>query len=283
MKSNVQLFDYHIQARAHGKNKPILIEKTVEAALKSGLMCICFTDHFPLPKDFDDPTEDIRVDYPDYVGMVLAIKEKYKNNIDVCLGAEFDWIPGYSNWIKNEIAKYPFDYVIGSVHYIFGDDGVYFPIDFTRNFFDQALKYFGDVKEVVRRYYSLVQNVVSSKLFDCVGHLDRIKVFNDGSLFDEKARWYQKIVTQTLDIVANSEMTMEINTSGWDRVCGDSYPSEWIVNKAYGKGISLTLGSDAHAPVKVGRNLERAVYLAQKAGYKKLYKFYGRKIKEVFI
>ena len=105
MKPAIRLFDYHTQSLAHEKGSKLKIEETIKAAIKKSLSAICLTDHFPLPPDFIDLTEDVRVRYPDYVEKVLNAKEKYKNDIEVLLGAEFDWLEGYETWIDKEINK----------------------------------------------------------------------------------------------------------------------------------------------------------------------------------
>src|SRR3989344_9624868 len=103
MTKKTKLFDYHLQALAHGKNKPVLIDETIQSAIKKGLSSICFTDHFPLPKVFDDPTSDIRVKFPNYVWKVQEAQKNFKNRIEVFLGTEFDWLPQFKNWISRQI------------------------------------------------------------------------------------------------------------------------------------------------------------------------------------
>ena len=272
------LFDYHAQSLAHEKGSKLKIEETIKAAIKKSLSAICLTDHFPLPPDFIDLTEDVRVRYPDYVEKVLNAKEKYKNDIEVLLGAEFDWLEGYETWIDKEINKYPFDYCIGSVHYI-GK----FPLDYTKEYFNKLVKAYGGIKIVIQKYFQLVRDMASSKFFDAVGHLDRIKVFNDGSYFLEGEEWYRKEVKNTLDVISKNVITMELNTSGIDKACKEQYPSTWILKDAKKKGINLTLGSDAHIPYKVGKNLDKAIDIAQQAGYTSLERFIKRKKIEVKI
>lgn len=276
MKSKIKLFDYHTQALAHGENKPILIDDTVRAAVEKGLNSICFTDHFPLPKDYFDPTNDIRVSYPEYVEKVLSAKKRFGNRIEVCLGAEFDWIPGYQKWIKKQIDSYPFDFVIGSVHEVYKESGESIPIDFTREFFDKAVETFATVKNLIITYYKLVKQATVSGLFDCIGHIDRIKVFNDGSLFDEKSQWYEELVLEILDSISSSKLATEVNTSGYDRTCASSYPSVWILQEAFKRNIPLTLGSDAHQPEQIGRYFDQTIELIKKTGYTELVRFINR-------
>lgn len=272
------LFDYHTQGLAHEKGSKLRIEETIEAAIKKGLSAICLTDHFPLPPDFNDLTKDVRVKYPEYVELVVKTKNKYKNNIEVLLGAEFDWLEGYEEWIENEIQKYPFDYTIGSVHFV-GN----IPIDYTREYFIKTLKVYGGIKKLIRKYYEQIRELSTSNLFDSIGHLDRIKVYNDGNFFSEKEDWYRNEVLKTLNAISKNTSILEINTSGIDKVCKEQYPSTWILKEAKKKDINLTLGSDAHIPEKVGRNLENAVEIAKQARYTSLVRFKKRKKIEVKI
>jgi histidinol-phosphatase (PHP family) len=46
-------------------------------------------------------------------------------------------------------------------------------------------------------------------------------------------------------------------------------------------GVSMTFGSDAHDPKDVGRDFDKAVTLAKKAGYQEYVMFKGRKIVKV--
>ncbi|MBI2611706.1 histidinol-phosphatase HisJ [Candidatus Gottesmanbacteria bacterium] len=272
------LFDYHVQALAHERGSKLRIEETIESAIEKGLSAICLTDHFPLPSDFTDLTKDVRVKYPGYVDKVISAKEKYKNDIEVLLGAEFDWLSSYEEWIENAEKQYPFDYVIGSVHFL---DNI--PIDYTKEYFVKAIKTYGGIKSLITKYYENVRKVSISNLFDSIGHLDRIKVFNDGNFFSEKVDWYRMEVLKTLDVIAKYTKTIEVNTAGLNRVCQSTYPSLWILKEAKKRGINLTLGSDAHFPQKVGRNLDIAVSLAKQAGFTSLVRFKNRTKIEVKI
>lgn len=275
------LIDYHTQTIDHGDNKPLLLKETIEAAIKQRLIAICLTDHFPLPPNFQDSTHDGRVQYPDYYWKAIGTKETFKGKIEVDVGAEFDWFPMYREWISDQINKYEFDYLIGSVHFlgkIKDESGERnFCHDFSYEEFMSGLKYYKDIKTLVCKYYQEVRNMIDSGLFDGVGHIDLIKKFNDGSLFNQNEEWYKDQVFQTLDVLTNSSMVMEINTSGWDKKCKEQYPSLWILEDAYKRGIPITIGSDAHTPEKIGSNLDKAIVLAKQAGYTSLVRFKKRK------
>ena len=280
------LFDFHTQTLEHGLNKPLLVEETIYAAIDMGLSAICLTDHYPLPPGFTDPTEEKDCAMPmswyaDYQQEITKAIDKYKGQIEIYRGAEFDWLPEYEDWIKSQVGKWQFDYVIGSVHFvgqISDQKGKRnFIVDYEENEFLKGIASYGGIKPLIFAYYKLVRQMVKSGLFDGVGHIDLIKKYNDGSLFSEKAEWYRQAIFETLGVIADSDMTMEVNTSGWDKKCKSAYPSPWIVNEAFRQNIGLTIGSDGHVPEAIGRNLDKAVLLAKKAGYKKLLKYKKRK------
>ncbi len=287
-----KLFDYHIQTLEHGLDRSLRIEETIESAIKRGLSAISLTDHFPLPPDFPDPTEEKDCAmkwslYAEYRKLTKAAQEKYKDRIGITFGAEFDWLPDYSKWIKKQLSFYPFDYVIGSVHFlgkINDEKGERnFVLDYTKEEFLRGLRFFKNIKNLANAYYKNINDMVKSGLFDCVGHIDLIKKYNYGSLFSEDEEWYTNLVSSVLDSIASSEMLIEINTSGFDKECKMQYPSLWILKEAKRRNIGLTMGSDAHTPDRVGRNLGRAVDLAKKAGYQKLSRFVNREKLEVKI
>ena len=53
-----------------------------------------------------------------YVEAVLALRDEYKGQIEIALGFEADYIPGYEEEIERIISPYPVDYVYGSVHFL---------------------------------------------------------------------------------------------------------------------------------------------------------------------
>lgn len=283
----IKLFDYHVQTVDHGDNKPILIKETIESAINYGLDAICLTDHYPLPDGFADATHDDRIKFPDRYYMQTKMRKSYINKIKLFFGAEIDWLPEYEDWIIDEIKKYPFDYIIGSVHFlgkIKDEAGIRnFCHDYSKEEFFKGLKYYGCAIKIVEKYFSEIRNMIKSDLFDCVGHLDLIKKFNDGGIFSDKDDWYRNEVSRTLDLLKQTRVILELNTAGLDNLCNEQYPSNWILKEAKKRNIQVTLGSDAHEPNEVGRNFDRALETLRTVGYKSLVRFEKRKKIEVKI
>lgn len=279
-----QIGDWHTQTIAHGLDQPLLVQKTIEAACDLGLKQLCLTDHYPLPLGFEDPTpeKDCSMPWETYFGTYLndvaTLQNSFSKKIDIRFGAEFDWLPDYETWTREQTLKRPYDYLIGSVHFLRDQTGKYWLLDYSEEMFIQATKAFGGIENLIKSYYREMRSMVNSSLFDGVGHLDLIKKYNPqvNQLFDENEFWYQKEVKQTLDEIAKSGMTMEINTAGLQKKCQATYPSSWILKEAKKRNIEITIGSDAHKPEEIGRDLVRAVELAELAGYTSVQTFKNR-------
>ena len=282
-----QIGDWHTQTIAHGSypETPLLVEQTVKAAMQFGLERICLTDHYPLPPDFIDPTKDQDCSMPRewyfrrYLDEVGIVQEQFAQDCEVLYGAEFDWLRDYQNWTQLQTNTRQYDYLIGSVHFVPDDSGKYWIIDYTKEVFEQGVKAFGGIQPLVQAYYREVRAMIRSGLFDGAGHIDLIKKYSqlDDPLFDRQSAWYRGEVTQTLDVLAASTMSMEINTAGWEKQCAEQYPAQWILKEGRSRNIPLTIGSDGHKPEEIGRKLDRAVKLARQVGYESLAVYKARK------
>jgi histidinol-phosphatase (PHP family) len=275
-----QLINFHIHST--GSDGRLIPEEVVRAAIENKLDYICFTDHYIQPTGVDPAWDTHHFFSKEYVEEIARLKEKYKDKIDISFGAEFDWLEGHKDWTKKELKKYNFDYVMGSLHNIFYQ-GEYVGFECGKEgkpLFIQESKKFGGIQEFVSSYYQQVRNMINSKLFDCVGHFDIIKMYNaDFSLFSEKSDWYRKEVIETLDMVAKSKMALEINVSGFRKTTGIQYPSLWILKEANKRKIPLTFGTDAHHnSEQLIQYLDKAHELAKQAGYDKIVRFKARKM-----
>ncbi|MEX2007440.1 MAG: histidinol-phosphatase HisJ [Candidatus Levyibacteriota bacterium] len=282
MKEGFRPVDYHTQTIEHGLEKPRLVRETVQAAISVGLSTICLTDHYPLPPTFIDPTDEKdcampMADYPVYQEEVRQAMDEFGGQISVRRGAEIDWLPDYADWTREQISNWPFDYVIGSVHFLGKIDDAEgernYLLDYKESEFLNGVEYFRGIEPLGRAYFQEVRRMVGSGLFDGVGHIDLIKKYNDGSLFSGSEDWYREEVIETLDAVSAAGMSMEINSAGLDKKCQEIYPSPWILRAAHERNIPITIGSDGHTPEGIGRNLERAIEAAKAAGYDQIVEY----------
>lgn len=272
MKFNLTNFHMH----SIGSDGELTPEEIVKESIKVRIKYLCFTDHFKRPNEttWFGKYGDAHFHNKNYIKDIEKLKNKYSKKIEIFYGVELDWLEGYENWIKDTIKKNKFDFVIGSLH-VMKMGGKWFPIDSSSEEWLELARAIGGIKNLIKEYYKQIKLMIRTRMFDCVGHLDYIKLFNRNfDLFSEKDREYKKEISEVLKEVKKAKMCIELNTAGW-RVVGEQYPSEWILKKMKKLRIPITIGTDGHEAVAQG--LKKAFSLAKKTGYKSVTIFKNRK------
>jgi histidinol-phosphatase (PHP family) len=166
-----------------------------------------------------------------------------------------DFIPGCEDWIRDLAARYPWDYFIGSVHYISGDWAIDNP---------QAISKWNDREpfEIWSAYFERLTRAAESGLFDIIGHADLCKKF---AIYPKQD--CTPLFRRFLETAARKDVAIEVNTAGLRKACKEIYPSLPFLKLARQAGVAITFGSDAHAAGEVGMNFAEAIQLAQDAGY----------------
>ncbi len=262
----MQLPDYHIHTARCG-HAAGRMEEYVERALKLGLPEIGFADHVPmywLDQRDRDPTLAMPPEQlPEYVAEVERLRAAYPG-ITIRLGLEADYIPGYEEKLQPLLEGYPFDYVIGSVHYI---DGWGFDNPAYRDGYWEK-----DINRLYREYFKLVRLAARSGLFDVVAHPDLIKKFGYRPRDD-----LREVYEETARAFAVAGVCVEVNTAGLRAPVGEIYPAPGFLRACCRHGVPATTGSDAHAPSQVGADFDSARRLLVEAGYEEIAFFKGRK------
>jgi histidinol-phosphatase (PHP family) len=233
-------------------------EEMVLSAVEKGLDEIGFSDHVCL-KPVTWALQE--VDLPVMTGQILSIREKYNHLITIRYGIELDFLPGREEQLSGIIHDLPLDYVIGSVHFL--DD---WNFDGDESFYG---KWSND--ELYQRYFSLVVEAARSKLFDTLGHLDLIKKFGVYPETDQTP-----LFERTADVIRDSGLVVELNTSGLDKPCHEFYPGQHWLDILFNRGIPVTLSSDAHHPEQIARHYQQAVAVLKKTGYRQIITFRNR-------
>ena len=111
------LCDYHMHTPLC-KHAAGPMEAYVERGIELGLQEIGFADHNPLPggRSANVRMAEAELDY--YVERVTELRFRYRGKIDVMLGLEIDYIQGLEDYVAEQIAAHPWDYVIGSIHFL---------------------------------------------------------------------------------------------------------------------------------------------------------------------
>ncbi|QZA32080.1 histidinol-phosphatase [Hydrogenibacillus sp. N12] len=256
--------DYHIHLHESNGLSLEWLKVYVEAAQAAGIEEIGISEH----AYFFDETAGIlthpwaerrrTLKFKDYVALYEAAQAA---NLPVRFGLEMDYIPGKEEAIARFIERYPFDYVIGSVHWIgdWGIDLAEFRDEYERRKID----------EVYEAYFDQVVTLAESRLFQFVGHIDLVKIFGyrpkDEAFLEAQ---YDRVVAA----LQKSGTLIEVSTAGLRKPVGEIYPSRRLLEKCRAAGVGIVLSSDAHHPKHVGYRFEEAVALAKSVGYTEIHR-----------
>ena len=242
-----------------GKNSP---EEMVHAAIRLGMDSLGFSGHAPCPVPGDDAgmkPEDV----PAYRAKILRLREQYAGRLEIFLGLEQDYFlfPNQEPW----------DYIIGSVHYVEKDCRQlpvdYLPEDFSRNVIQF---YGGDYYAFAEDYYRMVGDIAERTGCQIVGHFDLVTKFNEGDkLFDTGHPRYVNAAMEALERLRARNVIFEINTGAMSRgYRTEPYPSPALLRAMFDMGIPICVNSDSHSAGTLLYAFPQAIELAWNCGYR---------------
>jgi histidinol-phosphatase (PHP family) len=234
------------------------IDEYIQRAIELGIDIYGFSEHAPM--DFDEKYRLPFCDMDAYTNDILDAKERYKNEIEILLGYEVDYLPGH---MDERVLNADVDYLIGSVHFI--DKWSFDNPEFIGGWKSK------DIDEIWKAYFEATEAMVKTGKFDIVGHLDLIKVFKYMPKQDVRI-----LAKNALKAIKDSNMVLELNTAGLRKPIAEIYPSPQLLKEAYALGIPITFASDAHSVEQVGFGYDKVVSLAKEAGYTKAVTFKQR-------
>ena len=291
---NVQysLFILHLFQNLHthtnfsdGSDDP---EKYIEAALIRGLSALGFSDHSPLP--FKNTFALKEEETGRYCKTIAELRKKNqisslhetnikmqnaKGKMQIFLGMEADFIPGIGLSFVYFRDNFPLDYLIGSVHLVrSGSSSELWFIDGPDPAtYDDGLNvlFGGNIRKGVGAYHRQINEMLTTRKMDIIGHLDKIKMHNRGRFFSETDPWYIALIEETLELVRQSGTIVEVNTRGLYKKRSDSlFPGPMILKKIHDFNIPVIISSDAHKPFEVSMLFNETADLLLEIGFREL-------------
>jgi histidinol-phosphatase (PHP family) len=245
------LIDYHLHVVAHGE-RPMTVENILaycEVAKARGIRQMGITEHDRYLEEID----------------LAAFQEarELSRDIELRLGIEIDFVPGKEEEMNRFATELPYDYVIGSVHRVAGEE-----VDHPghKEIYDRW-----DTYDLYEAYYENVRKAALSGRFDVLGHPDLIKIFRrfpDRDITD--------MLEETADAVAESGVVVDVNAAGLRKPIGEIYPSRIFLEMFHRRGVPIILSSDAHAPEEVAAGYDRSLRLVRSVGYSEVVTFKDR-------
>ena len=189
-----------------------------------------------------------------------------REETDLKLGIEMDFLPGREDRVQNMIDGRDWDYVVGSIHFlrdeavdIHADEPGWSGISAWRGV---------DPDKLWRRYFETLGEAARSGQFDILAHPDLVKVFGDRAPRPEGdlRRFYER----AMDGIADSDVAIEVSTAGLRKPVGEIYPARPFLELCLEAGRPVALSSDAHLPEQLGHEYERAVDWLGELGVREL-------------
>ncbi|MBM3263609.1 MAG: histidinol-phosphatase HisJ family protein [candidate division Zixibacteria bacterium] len=186
---------------------------------------------------------------------VRILQEGQKAGLPIKVGIEMDYMDGKEDVIERIVNDYPWDFVLGSVHWI-GPWG--FDLSEHRAEWDRR-----SVDEAYRAYFRLLMQAVDMGCFSSMSHPDLIKVMGHFPLGDV-SDLYEAFADR---VAAQPGLCVEISSAGIRKPVGRLYPELPLLEACAARGIAITTASDAHAVEDIGRDFDQVKTLAASCGY----------------
>lgn len=250
----------YIDGHMHLENGPLTVEyamKFVEAGAAAGMDCIQILDHTHRFLEFSPLYDKLKEKAPQqkewlekkklesirvYQDLIETMK-KMDLPIEVKWGLEVCYDPDQKEFLKEILAQYPYDYVIGSIHSI---DGLLYDM---KSFSREILWDKYDTNAIYQRYYEIMADMIESDLFTQIGHPDQLKLFNDYPTYDLHPT-YEHLA----QLAKEHDVYMENNTGIHYRYGHQDMgtaPDFLTILKKH--GVKIMTASDAHVPEHVGK------------------------------
>ncbi|PGH34661.1 histidinol-phosphatase (PHP family) [[Emmonsia] crescens] len=258
----------------HAKNS---LEDIIQTAIAKKMRVFALSEHMPREEQ-DFYPEEIEANGTEaalieneaaYFKEAQRLREKYISEINIPIGFECDWIrPMSLTWIQNSLARFPFDFFIGSVHHVHT-----IPIDYDIPFYHKAREIAGGTDEKLFADYFDAQFAMLKALKPpVVGHFDLIRLKSDDPerSFKQWPEVWAKIL-RNLDYVAEYGGILELNSASLRKGMSEPYPKAEICKEFLARNGRFCLSDDSHGVDQVALNYHRVLEFVEQAGISTLH------------
>ena len=274
------MLDYHVHPN-YSIDAEGSLEEFCKAALEKGLREIAFTTHLDSDPETDDclvrvegDLIDVRSSYwlEHYESSIRQMGDIYsEQGLEVRLGIEVDIYPGVEERLPERFNSTDFDIIIGSVHLI--DHLAISAKDKASEIFS---KY--SLQEMGKRYFTTLEDSITSSFFDIIGHLDLYRRFGERHYGPGIRELWMPYLDRIASKMKKHNVGFEINTSPLRRGQNNTMPERALAKALSERGISTVIvGSDAHTPRNIGAGVVEAITLLKNLGYHSITQFDHRK------
>lgn len=222
-------FSYHShsgQFCAHATNT---LEEMVTRAIDRGMQTFGLSEH--IPRDNQDlyPEEQdiggfqgLERQFHAFYAEAIRLQEKYKDQIELLVGFETEWIRHSSLGLVNTLLEnYKFDFFVGSVHHVHTS-----PIDFDAATYAKAIEIASnDEEQLFEDYFDSQYEMLQALQPPIVGHFDliRLKSSNPERDWTTLPSVWAKI-QRNLAFIGRYGGILELNSSAIRKGMTEPYP-----------------------------------------------------------
>lgn len=238
----------------------------IEQAVRLGMKEICITDH-----DDHDGTEgdhSMELNYEAYIPCLQKMQQLFEGKIHIRIGVELGLGLHIADYLQDVSQKYPFDFIIGSNHFIDGMDP-YYP-----EYYEGKSE-----REAYERFFEkTLERIKGLDCFDVLGHLDYIVRYGPSKNKFYSFDAYREYIDPILKLLVEKGKGLECNTGGYSYRLGHPNPCEDILIRYRELGGEiLTIGSDAHQPEYIGCHFDQLQSVLTGCGFRYYTVFHQRK------
>lgn len=262
------IYDCHLHTEFSGDSSTP-VRSQLDRAIELGMEELCITDHHDFDSDFCE--DNFVLDTDSYLPALESIRREYQGKLRVNIGIELGLQSHLKEYLTSFIETYgeKLDFVIGSSHFIDGQDP-YYPAYWQKTNAEDGLRRFFQVS--LKRVQTL------SHVFDSYGHLDYALRYIPGENRSYRYEDYSQWIDPILETLISRGKALECNTGGFKYGLGEPNPSvEVLLRYRQLGGTLLTIGSDAHTPQVLAYDFERCRRLLLDCGFSHYTVYRGRK------
>ena len=239
-------FPYNYHSHTHfcdGAQPP---EDYVIACIEKEYKSYGFSSHAPIPGGsvWNMKEEDLE----NYINIIQSLKEKYKNDLEIYLSMEVDYLEDFQGPSKY---AHILDYTVGSIHFIGkGPMEKRFEMDGSYTKFIAGLEehYQGKIMDALEHYFQLNWQMIQNDPPDVIGHIDKIVshlLKYDTSIL--QSDWYTDLLKETARMMENSSVILEVNTRGLKSTkYPTTYPNIAFLKILKDYDIKFQMNADVH-------------------------------------
>ncbi len=245
-------------------------EAMVEGAIEKGLRSVCITDHMDRDYPFYEETgkDAFTFDVDTYFQKLTELRKKYAGQIEIHIGVELGLQPHLGKFCRDITEKYPFDFVIGSVHVVDKKDPYY----------KDAFPGFSDAELYRKTFQETVEILKNVDAFDVLGHIDYVVRYGKYQAKEYSYAAFAPYLDEILKEIIRMGKGIELNTAGLKYGLGFCHPHPEVL-KRYRElgGEVITVGADGHKPEHIAYEFGQAGDILRECGFRYYAEFTGRK------